>query len=682
MHRRVDILRILATLGAALLVLGAPGLPSVLALRLRPLTALAAAVPFSLLMAALAAEAGHLLGIRWTLLSPLLLGLGVGAVLWLPGRRRARARSAAIRATPPAAAPAPAPDDAATPPVTGIASSRRGRAGALLTGALLGGGLLLLRVLPMMGGVSAVNQTYDNVFHLNAVRHILRLQDASAWVVGGMTALPGEETFYPAAWHQLVSLVVQISGQGIPLASNVVMLLLAAVVWPVGLMALMRTCTTAGPVGWMAAGTLAGVTGAFPVALMYWGLVLPYFLSMTLMPLVVVVVAHLAGLAARSGQRLSGVQLAVLLPVICAAVTLAHPQGVFVGMVLGLPILVWGTLARARQRFSPSAVPGPRLWPLTVLTVVALAGSAVIWLRFRPPESSAVWEPNASRKEAIGQAISLAPNATPTSVVLGLVMLGCAAAVLLLSRSRWLLAPWLAAAAMSALTRSTPVGDLRYLLFGNWYTDNNRTTAIIAVAAIPVLALGIESLQRWAGRHRPALSGPLGQRAAAAVALAVLALGMLSPGARVNQWFFESAWQTSGLLSADERALLEQLPEVVPEDAVIATNAWNGSSLAYAISDRQVLNTYMGFQAEPEVHLLNAELDEARTDPRVCDAAEELNVEYALDFGPQEIHGRSATYTGLNEISETGAAEVVLQVGEAKLLRMLPCRGTDGSMNP
>ena len=28
-----------------------------------------------------------------------------------------------------------------------------------------------------------------------------------------------------------------------------------------------------------------------------------------------------------------------------------------------------------------------------------------------------------------------------------------------------------------------------------------------------------------------------------------------------------------------------------------------------------------------------------------------------------------------------GAAEVVLQVGDAKLLRMLPCRGTDGSMN-
>src|SRR5699024_11180306 len=173
-----------------------------------------------------------------------------------------------------------------------------------------------------------------------------------------------------------------------------------------------------------------------------------------------------------------------------------------------------------------------------------------------------------------------------------------------------------------------------------------------------------------------------GERPRGSVARLVPARGTLSPGTRVNAGHFEAMWRSETPLSADERALLAQLPDVVDEDAVIATNAWNGSSLAYALSDRQVLNTFIGFQAEPEVHLLNAELDEARTDPEVCDAVEELDVEYALDFAPQEIHGRSATYAGLNETSETGAAGVVRQGGDAKLLRMLPCRGTDGSMNP
>ena len=679
----MDVLSVLMTLGAAVLVLGAPGLPTVLALRLRPLTTIAATVPTSLVMVAVTAEIGHVLGIPWSFASPLVLGLLVGGALAVLTRRRARA-------TAPAAEPATAPDGAdvlqqherdRTAPAGRFLATARGRAIAVLTGLLLGGGCVLVRALTMMGGINAVNQTYDNVFHLNAVRHILRNADGSAWVVGGLTTLPGNEGYYPAAWHQLVSLVVQLSGQEIVLGSNVVMLLLAVVVWPVGLMALMRTCTTAGPVGWMAAGTLAGVTAAFPLSLMYWGIVLPYFLSMSLMPLIVIMVSHLAGLAPRSAQRLSGGQLAVLLPVVCAAIALAHPQGVFVGMVLGLPILVWGTAARARDRWAPGLAPRPRLWPLATLTAVALIGSAAAWVELRPSQSSAVWKPNASLKEAIGQAISLAPNHTPTFLPLGLVMLLCAAVVLLLTRSRWLVAPWLAATAMSIITRSTPEGDLRYLLTGNWYTDNNRTTAIIAVAAIPVLALAIEHLLRLASRRFPQLDGVPGLVAGALIAVLVLAMGVLSPGSRVNQSYFETEWQTSGLLSADERELLERLPEVVPEGAVIATNAWNGSSLAYAISDRQVLNTYMGFQAEPEVHLLNAELDDAQEKPEVCDAAEELNVEYALDFGPQEIHGRTATYTGLNEISETGAAEVVLQVGEAKLLRMLPCRGTDGSMS-
>ena len=678
----MDTLRILATVGAALLVLSGPGLPPVLALRLRPLTACVALVPFSLLAIAISAEAGHLLGVPWSIASPLLLGLLLGAVLWLPGRRRAADAATTEDDGAESVGRDQTAADGPAAPATGILSTQRGLAGAILTGLAVGGGSLLAQVLPMMGGLRAVNQSYDNVFHLNAVRHVLRLEDASAWVVGGMTTLPGEETYYPAAWHQAVSLVVQISGQGIPLASNVVMLVLAAVLWPLALMALMRTCTTAGPVGWMTAGVLAGVTGAFPVALMYWGIVLPYFLSMAMMPLVVIGVCHVAGLAPRSAQRLTALQLVVLLPVVCAAVALAHPQGVFAGIVLGLPILLWGTVVRARERFSPARRAGRRLWPLATLTLVALIGSVEVWGRFRPVRGSAVWEPNASLKEAFGQAVSLAPNNTPAFVPLGVVMLGCAAAVLLLSRSRWLLAPWLAATAMSVVTRSTPVGDLRYLLTGNWYSDNNRITALVAVAAVPVLALGIESLQRWAGRRRPAPAGTAGQVAAGVVAVLVLALGTVSPGTRVNDGHFEAMWRSETLLSADERELLAQLPDVVDEDAVIATNAWNGSSLAYALSDRQVLNTFMGFQVEPEVHLLNAELDEARTDPEVCDAVEELDVEYALDFGPQEIHGRSATYTGLNEISETGAAEVVLQVGDAKLLRMLPCRGTDGSMNP
>ena len=690
-------LHALAALVAAVLVLAVPGLPAVLMLRLRPLTALVALVPTSLLVIALAAEAGHLLAVPWTPLSPLVLALLLGAALW-PLRRRLAAAPAPrdagpadARASSAVSSPSAGADDdsdAAAPgvavgraapavPLGALAASARGRAAVLLTGLVIGGGSILVQALGVMGSVRAVSQTYDNVFHLNAVRHVLRLGDASAWTVGGMTALPGEESFYPSLWHQAVSLVVQLSGQEIPLASNMLMLLLAAVVWPLGLMALMRTSTAAGPLGWLAAGSLAGITATFPLVMFSFGILLPYFLSLTMLPMVVITLVHLAGLAPASRQRLRPLQVAVLLPVSCAAAALAHPQAVFGGLVIGVPLLAWACLVRLRVRLLRGPGPGRRVWPLLLGTAAVVAAAVPVWLELRPAEAASFWTPTATAPQAVGQTLSLAADESPTWVPLGLVMMLCGAAVLAGSRSRWLLAPCAAVMVMSVLARSVPEGSLRYLLTGNWYGDGHRIVALLAVVAIPVLALGVEVILVRAARLLPVLRGAASPLLAVAVLLGLLVPSLLSPSGRDSVRFAAYQWQSDLLLTADERELLERLPEVVPEDAVIATNALNGSSLAYAISDREVLNIYMSFQAEPEVHLLNRALDDARTEPEVCDAVHELDVEYALDFGPREVGPGSATYLGLNEISRTGAAEVVLQVGEAKLLRMLPCRGTD-----
>lgn len=662
----VDALAVPATILAALAVLVLPGLPGVLALRLRPLTAAALLAPLSLFLITLAAELGRILSVPWTPLSALVLGLLLGAVLWLLGRRR------------PALAPADAEPEETS--------------GRLLPGLAVGGGLalgitvLLARSLRMMGSIDALSQTYDNVFHLNAVRHILRMHDASAFTVGGMTSLPGEEAYYPALWHQAASLVVQLSGQEIILASNVLMLLVGCVIWPLGLMALVRACTPVGPTGLFAAGALAGVTAAFPLSLMSWGILLPYLLSIGMMPLVVLGVAQLAGLTPAGPERLRPLPLAVVLVAGCGAAAAAHGQGVFVGLALGVPILLAGAVAatvRARR--------GESSWRAAV--VLALLGGATAVLGVvgsilvRPPQSSAVWTPNASLVEAIGQVGSLSPNATPTFVPLGIVVAGCLLAVALSARSRWILAPYAVAALFGIATRATPEGDLRYLLTGVWYSDNYRASAILPVIAVPVLAVGLDVIVRAVAARVPALRDlgsprrPLiGAVAVVASVAMVLTFSLVSRAAAVNMWYLKQDWHGDQLLTEDELTLLRRLPELVPEDAVIATNAWNGSSLAYAVSDRQVLNTFMGFEAEPEVHLLNAELDEAQRDPEVCDAVEELDVEYALDFGPQELLGRSATYTGLNEISETGAAEVIAQEGDARLLRLLPCRMSDGSM--
>lgn len=689
---------------AAIAVLSLPGLPVVLSLRLRPLAAAAMTAPVSLFVVTASAELGSRLGVPWTPLSPLMLGvlLALPVLLLMRSRRpapasRARSRTAArarSRTAVPSAAAEPSRAEGRTSAVEPAlaaepmsadepsAPAHRRERLAILAGLGVGAVWTTSWLLASMGSLHAVSQTYDEVFHLNAIRRILRFHDGSAWVVGGMTKMPGESGFYPALWHQAASLVTQLSGGDIVLASNALMLLLAAAVWPLGLVALVRTCTSAGGLGLLLAGALSGVSAAFPLALTYWGIVLPYFLAMTLMPALVLLSVQALRMDPGGEQRLGARQLAVLVPAVLGAAVLAHPQAVFSAIVLVAPILLWAVAVRAARliRRRPAA-----LAPLLTTAGLALVGLPLawfVWMRFRPVQASAVWDAYATPREAIGQALSLSATWTPTYVPLGAVVGLALVLVAVRSRERWLAVSLVVALAHGAAARTIPMSDLRYLIAGNWYADTMRITAIAPVVAIPVLAVALDLVGGWVRERGPQR---LRGGAAPAVLSGALVAVLLATAAISPAWMglFRTShysWTSSELLSPDERELLERLPEVVPEGSVIATNAWNGSSLAYAISDRDVLNTFMGFSAPQEVHLLNAKLDEANTDPEVCGAAADLHVDYALDFGPEELFGNRATYTGLNEISTTGAATEVMRVGEASLWKIDPCLGPDGTM--
>ena len=74
--------------------------------------------------------------------------------------------------------------------------------------------------------------------------------------------------------------------------------------------------------------------------------------------------------------------------------------------------------------------------------------------------------------------------------------------------------------------------------------------------------------------------------------------------------------------------------------------------------------------AEQEIY---ADLRNALTDPDICPALEEEQVEYVLDFGEQEIHGGAHPYPGLEDLESSGAVELVDSEGDAKLYRITAC---------
>lgn len=406
----------------------------------------------------------------------------------------------------------------------------------------------------------------------------------------------------------------------------------------------------------------AGVFAGYPIGLGSFGILLPLFLAVSMIPLLLTLLTQLLGVAVRPGAAWP-VTL-IMGGAVALAVAVAHPQAIHMTLALAVPIIAWAVLFHLVGRRWLAG-----LGALVLFASVA-AGGALVWLRLRPSMVSAAWTAPDPWTYGLRKAVAMNwPNAAPEMLMIALL----AGSVLITAcawrgRRSFLILPYVVGVALYFAGLAIDHQPLRYLLTGPFYSDYHRIAAVPVIAAIPMIAAAAQ-------RVSDSWTGP---RATAAGAAGLVLLLVLGSGYQRTQWFMAEQWSSGMLVDEDEMELLQQLPDYVPEDAVIATNALNGSSLAYSISDRQVLNETIAFRAGPAVHLLNAELDEANTNPHVCDAMHALNVEYALDFGPEEVDGRYATYTGLNEISETGAAEVVLEVGDKRLLKMLPCEGTDG----
>ena len=92
--------------------------------------------------------------------------------------------------------------------------------------------LILATLLPGMGSPQHPSQTYDALFHLNAIRWIADTADASPLHMT-MTTPAAASGFYPTTWHAFAALAMQATGSSVVVTANAVSLAVAAFVWPV-----------------------------------------------------------------------------------------------------------------------------------------------------------------------------------------------------------------------------------------------------------------------------------------------------------------------------------------------------------------------------------------------------------------------------------------------------------------
>lgn len=653
----------LIVVGVVFLIL--PGGLAAAGLGLRGFMAIASAPPLTVSIAAVLAVVLPYAGIAWSSVAILLGGVILGAAL------------AVLRRT--LGDPTLAEQLASKPRL-----SRQ--SGWLAAAFALGAGLILLQLAVAFGTPASFSQTFDNVFHLNGVRYILETGSASSLTMSSMASGGAAPYFYPAAWHGLAAALVQLTGAPLPVGVNVLNMSVAAVMWPLGCMMLTRVAAGNKPVAVAAAGVLSGVFSAFPILLLDFGVLYPNFLSVSMLPAALGAVAVFFGLG--TDLRVTPWTRFGLPLLLIPGVALAHPNGFMSLLVLSVPVIAqsyWQTYFgahRTRDQLRGRTV-------ATVALAIFAALFVVLWKFIRPPRDAAFWGPIQS---ALGAAFEVAANSPMNRPIAPAVSILMFLGLLLAVRYRrnfWLVCCFAITAVLFLIVSGTPISDFRMRVTGVWYNDSYRLAALLPLTAVPFAALGADAvvarlrgMLSGAGVSAPA-NGPEATRkgrralvlaACALVSVAAVASQLPSTAAAVRSAranYQEAA--DSPLVSTDELALIERLPELVPGGSAIAVNPWTGAALAYALADRDTTAKHVLTANSPAVEVLNAQLRNADTVPAVCEAARATRVHYVLDFGSKEVHGGNHPFPGLEDLDRSGAVTLVAAQGQARLYQLTAC---------
>ncbi len=552
----------------------------------------------------------------------------------------------------------------------------------LAAGFALGVTLGVLRFCFYVGDPGAISQTNDATFHLNAVRYVLESGSASPL---HLTGFMGVVSIYPSAWHALTSVVVMVSGASIPVAANMVALVILGAVWPAGIALLARAASTgAAPVALAAA--LSPAMLAFPLLMFQWGVVYSYALSLALVPAVAAVLLlaprWVRAVPPRSRTALSVVLGCVVLGGV-SAIALAQPASVLTWAII---VIAWLSLRGVARIVAARRVGEPAVRHLLLL-IAAWVGFAVLWIVLTRLAGGSIWPPTRGKLEALVDVAINRQLALPAAI--GVSLLALAGIVVALRRpsQRWLVGVWAAFSAMYVVAAAIGQPQLRNLMAGAWYGDPYRVAALAPLAVIPLAAVGLSGLLARLSRalhRRGAVASPARPVAAALAVIAavgiaglVLAPVVQMPLAIERSHDHQSRYAINGssYLSPAKRGLLERLDALVPPGERVIANPSTGAAFGYVLSGVEVFPATWSWPRTAAWQVLAERLRDAANDPQVCAAlADYGNPRYALDFGPGEDSPGRMVMPGMTRFAgQTGFVLVAREGPSASLWRITAC---------
>ena len=556
-------------------------------------------------------------------------------------------------------------------------------------GAVLGGFLVTHMTEDMVYGPEAFSQSLDNSFHMNAIRWIQEHGDASSLTLGAVAAANQEPTFYPAGWHDFVSLIYSTTGTSIATATIVTVLLAAGILWPCSLVALSLSIPKLRRLQALAIPAMICGFAAFPGLLLRWGVLFPNLLGYALLPSFVALMVYLVQVMVRREYSAS-LSLGLVSLVGLAGLALVHPNAVVSAAAFAVPLLLAGVTWVVRSRELTSR----QKWVGSILLLAVLVGYLGAWRVLRPAEfASNTWSPILTEGEALYQFLFLGlENANQLgdkfnpSYLAGFLVLWGVGYLLYKRRNLWLIASWVLIGYLWIVSASVPRGEFRLLMVAPWYTDHFRLAALVVFPSVILAGIGlggfVEGLLTWIVRRVPRTArlnvATTGMGAAAVLVLVLAGLTSRVPSVQETTLAVSKEYRvtpSSVVVTQDELNVINEIPKIVPKSDTIVNNPWDGSPFIYALADRHLTSYHFEFQTSPKYAAIINNLKDAATNPEVCREVKQyraywyVHMENQLNFGP----GAQKNYDALVEASATDLMTPVYSSGSIVLYRITAC---------
>lgn len=627
---------------AGVLVVFGPGVLALWGVGLRGLALFASAPLFGVVTVGATALILGAVGVAWSPLSWGIAALVLAAIAWALGRL--------LGNRPPGMAPV---------------GSRWLFAAALTIGVLIG----VWRLTAYISTPDAISQTNDAVFHMNAVRFALETADASSLHIN---AVIGGRSFYPAAWHGVISLIVMMTGASISAAANMFTLVIGAIIWPLGIAWFARETSGSRAVAAYAA-ILSSALQPFPLLLFQWGVLFPNALSMALVPAGIALVMALPRWNEGTTPWRAWTRSVLLVLVVIGALLLSQPSAF---LPWALICVIWLTF-----RLLGGAKPMSRALAF-VLVAAAWVVLLALWAYLAQGTTGSHWPPIRGKAAVLVDILLNGQVMIPFAYGVSLLMIIGLVAAVRRSSLRWLVMAWAAVSVLYFLVAAVGHPFVRNAILGAWYADPYRIAAIAPVIVIPLAALGVDAIVRTAARmadraedgRMPVALAAVGTTAFMIILVVVRPVEM--PEVTEGTMYEGSTYHSDAdaYLSPDERDLLESLVDDVADDERVLGNPSTGTGFGYFLSG---LDVYPRTWAPPRSdawQVLAGDLRNAASEAAVCDALVTYgSPEYVLDFGPGETEPGRYVMPGMTDFEGQDGFELVAERGDVSLWRITAC---------